>query len=45
MAFFVTDTDGSMDHAEDLTGFGALLEELPDATTEHGDIAVGHEPG
>ncbi len=45
MTFSVTHIDGSMDQPEDMTGFPALLDELADATTEHGDIAVGHESG
>ena len=45
MTFSVTHVDGSMEHLEDVSGFGALLDELYGATVEHGDVAVGHESG
>lgn len=45
MAFSVTHIDGSMERPNDISGFPALLDELSDATTEHGDIAVGDESG
>jgi hypothetical protein len=45
MTFSVTHIDGSMEQPDDASGFAALLDELNDATAEHGDIAVGHETG
>lgn len=45
MAFSVTHIDGSMEQPEDISGLPTLLDELADATTEHGDVAVGHESG
>lgn len=45
MAFSVTHIDGSMDQPEDIFRLPALLDELNDATAEHGDVAVGHESG
>jgi hypothetical protein len=34
-----------MDQPEDIFRMPALLDELNDATAEHGDVAVGHESG
>jgi len=45
MTFSVTHVDGSMDPPDDISGFSALLDELQEATVEHGDVAVGHESG
>ena len=45
MAFSITHIDGSMEQPDDVSGFLALLDELGDATAEHGDVAVGHESG
>jgi hypothetical protein len=45
MPFTVTHLDGSMDELDDVSELPALLDELADATTEHGDVAVGHESG
>lgn len=45
MAFSVTHIDGSMEQPEDISGFPTLLDELAEATAEHGDVAVGHESG
>lgn len=45
MTFSVTHVDGSMNQPDDISGFSALLEELQEATVEHGDVAVGHESG
>lgn len=45
MTFSVTHIDGSMEQPDDISGFAVLLDELNDATAEHGDIAVGHEIG
>lgn len=45
MPFTVVHIDGSMGRPDDTSGFPALLDELDDATAEHGDVAVGHETG
>jgi len=45
MTFSITHIDGSMEQPGGISGFPALLDELDDATAEHGDVAVGHETG
>ena len=45
ISFSVTHIDGSMERPDDVAGFPALLDELNAATSEHGDVAVGHESG
>jgi len=41
----MTHLDGCMEQSDDLSRLPALLEELREATDEHGDVAVGDESG
>jgi hypothetical protein len=45
MTFSVTHLDGTMEQPHGVSGLPALLDELRDATPEHGDVAVSHESG